>query len=162
VLVLSTKEIVMSLLDAVLGAVGGSQGGVQGQLLNAVVGMLTQGGGGAAGAGGGAMGGMGGMGGLGGLLGKLTQSGLGDQVNSWVGTGQNMPVSADQITNAMGSDTIGQLAQQLGLGHGDVAGHLSQMLPHLVDKMTPGGQMPQAGAGGLGDLAGMLGGLLKR
>jgi uncharacterized protein YidB (DUF937 family) len=147
----------MSLLDAVLGAVGGQQGGVQGQLLNAVVGMLSQGGGGAAGGGG--------MGGLGGLLGQLTKGGLGDHVNSWVGTGQNMPVSADQITNAMGSDTIGQLAQQLGLGHGDVAGHLSQMLPHLVDKMTPGGQLPQAGAGGaggLGDLAGMLGGLLKR
>ncbi len=146
----------MSLLDAVLGAVGGQQGGVQGQLLNAVVGMLSQGGGGGAG---------GGMGGLAGMLGKLSQGGLGDHVNSWVGTGQNMPVSADQITNAMGSDTISQLAQQLGLGHGDVAGHLSQMLPHLVDKMTPGGQMPQAGAagaGGLGDLAGMLGGLLKR
>jgi uncharacterized protein YidB (DUF937 family) len=149
----------MSLLDAVLGAVGGSQGGVQGQLLNAVVGMLSQGGGGAAGGGG--MGG--GLGGLAGMLGKLSQGGLGDQVNSWVGTGQNMPVSADQISNAMGSDTISQLAQQLGLGHGDVAGHLSQMLPHLVDKMTPGGQMPQAGAGGgLGDLAGMLGGLMKR
>jgi uncharacterized protein YidB (DUF937 family) len=146
----------MSLLDAVLGAVGGSQGGVQGQLLNAVVGMLSQGGGGAAAGGGG-------MGGLGGLLGQLTKCGLGDQVNSWVGTGQNMPVSADQISSAMGSDTIGQLAQQLGLGHGDVAGHLSQMLPHLVDKLTPGGQLPQAGAGGgLGDLAGMLGGLLKR
>jgi uncharacterized protein YidB (DUF937 family) len=156
----STKEIVMSLLDAVLGAVGGSAGGVQGQLLNAVVGMLTQGGGGAGGGMGGAMGG---LGGLGGLVGKLQQAGLGDQVNSWIGTGHNMPVSADQVTHALGGDTIGQLAQQLGLGHGEVAGQLSQMLPHLVDKLTPTGQMPQAGAGGgLGDLAGMLGGLLNR
>jgi uncharacterized protein YidB (DUF937 family) len=152
----------MGLLDAVLGAVGGSAGGVQGQLLNVVVGMLTQGGGGA-GAGAGGMGGaMGGLGGLGGLIGKFTEAGMGDQVNSWVGTGQNMPVSADQVSSALGPDMMGQLAQQLGLGHGEVAGHLSQMLPHLVDKMTPGGQMPQAGAGGgLGDLAGMLGGLLK-
>jgi uncharacterized protein YidB (DUF937 family) len=152
-----TKEIDMGLLDAVLGAVGGSAGGVQGQLLNAVVGMLTQGGGA-----GGAGGAMGGLGGLGGLIGKFSQAGMGDHVNSWVGTGQNMPVSADQITNVLGGDTIGQLAQQLGLGHGEVAGHLSQMLPHLVDQLTPGGQMPQGGAGGMGDLAGMLGGLLKR
>jgi uncharacterized protein YidB (DUF937 family) len=147
----------MGLLDAVLGAVGGSQGGPQGMLLNAVVGMLTQGGAGGA-AGGGA-----GLGGLGGLIGKFQQGGMGDAVNSWVGHGQNMPVSADQVTTALGPDTIGQLAQQLGMGHGDVAGHLSQMLPHLVDKMTPNGQMPAAGHdGGLGDLAGMLGGLLKR
>jgi uncharacterized protein YidB (DUF937 family) len=158
----------MGLLDAVLGAVGGSSGGVQGQLLNVVVGMLTQGGGAGMGGGqggglGGAMGGLsGGLGGLGGLIGKFTQAGMGDHVNSWVGTGQNMPVSADQVTSALGPDMIGQLAQQLGLGHGDVAGHLSQMLPHLVDQMTPGGQMPQGGAGGMGDLAGMLGGLLKR
>jgi uncharacterized protein YidB (DUF937 family) len=149
----------MSLLDAVLGAVGGSQGGPQGMLLNAVVGMLSQGGG----VGGGAASGMGGLGGLGGLIGKFQQGGMGDAVNSWVGHGQNMPVSADQVTSALGSDTISQLAQQLGMGHGDVAGHLSQMLPHLVDKMTPNGQMPAAGHdGGLGDLAGMLGGLLKR
>jgi uncharacterized protein YidB (DUF937 family) len=148
----------MGLLDAVLGAVGGSQGGVQGQLLNAVVGMLTQGGGGAAG---GAAGG--GMGGLAGMLGQLTQAGLGDQVKSWVGTGQNMPVSADQLSQAMGGDTMGKLAQQMGLGQGEVAGHLSQLLPQLIDKLTPDGQVPQAGAaGGLGDLAGMLGGLLKR
>jgi uncharacterized protein YidB (DUF937 family) len=150
----------MSLLDAVLGAVGGQQGGPQGMLLNAVVGMLTQGGGGGAA---GAAGGMGGLGGLGGLIGKFQQGGMGDAVNSWVGHGQNMPVSADQVTSALGNDTISQLAKQLGMGNGDVAGQLSQMLPHLVDKMTPNGQMPAAGQdGGLGDLAGMLGGLLKR
>jgi uncharacterized protein YidB (DUF937 family) len=150
----------MSLLDAVLGAVGGSQGGPQAMLLNAVVGVLI---GQGAGAGATAAGGMGGMGGLGGLIGKFQQGGMGDAVNSWVGHGQNMPVSADQVTSALGSDTISQLAQQLGMGHGDVAGQLSQMLPHLVDKMTPNGQMPAAGHdGGLGDLAGMLGGLLKR
>ena len=153
----------MGLLDSVLGAAlggggnagAGGGGGAQGALLNAVIGMLSQGGGGAAG----------GLGGLGGLVSAFTKGGMGDAVNSWVGHGENMPVSADQVTSALGSDTIGNLAQQLGLGHGDVAGQLSQMLPGLVDKLTPGGQIPHgdvAGMGGLGDIAGMLGGLLKR
>ena len=148
----------MGLLDSVLGAAlgGGNNagGGAQGALLNAVIGMLSQGGGAA-----------GGLGGLGGLVSAFTKGGMGEAVNSWVGHGANMPVSADQVTSALGSDTIGNLAQQLGMGHGDVAGQLSQMLPGLVDKLTPGGQIPHgdvAGMGGLGDIAGMLGGLLKR
>ena len=139
----------MGLLDSIVGALAqpGQGGGVQTDLLSAVVGMLGQGGG---------------LGGLAGLVDKFHQGGLGQIANSWVGTGQNMPVSADQITHVLGSGTIGQLAQQLGLGHGEIAGQLSQLLPELVDKLTPNGQLPQSGQGGLGDLAGMLGGLLKR
>ena len=153
----------MGLLDSILGSLGQSQGmgGGQGQgggsadLLNAIVGMLGQGNS--------AGGAKGGIGGLAGLVEKFRQGGMGDTVNSWIGTGQNLPVSADQVTNVLGSDTIGNLAQQLGLGHGDVAGQLSHMLPQLVDKLTPHGQLPQAGSdGGMGDLAGMLGGLMKR
>lgn len=152
----------MGLLDSVLGAalgnvgnagggLGGAAGGGQGALLNAVIGMLSQSGGAA-----------GGLGGLGGLVSAFTKGGMGDAVNSWVGPGQNMPVSADQVTSALGNDTIGNLAQQLGMGHGDVAGQLSQMLPGLIDKLTPGGQIPHGDVGGMGDLASMLGGLLKR
>lgn len=148
----------MGLLDSVLGAAlgGGNNagGGGQGALLNAVIGMLSQGGGAA-----------GGLGGLGGLVSKFTQGGMGDVVNSWVGTGQNMPVSADQISNVLGGDMIANLAKQLGMNQGDIAGQLSQMLPGMVDKLTPNGQIPQGdigGMGGLGDIAGMLGGLLKR
>jgi uncharacterized protein YidB (DUF937 family) len=148
----------MGLLDSVLGAAlgGGNNagGGTQGALLNAVIGMLSQGGGAA-----------GGLGGLGGLVSKFTQGGMGDVVNSWVGTGQNMPVSADQISNVLGGDMIGNLAKQLGMNQGDIAGQLSQMLPGVVDKLTPNGQIPQGDVGGmgsLGDIAGMLGGLLKR
>ena len=157
----------MSLLGSVIGALagGGAQGGgAQGALLNAVIGMLTQGGG--AQAGGGAGGALGGLGGLGGLVGKFQQAGMGDAVNSWIGTGDNHPVSPEQVGSALGGDTIANLAKQLGMGEGDVMGQLSQMLPQVVDKLTPGGQMPQAdasgGLGGLGDIAGMLGGLLKR
>jgi uncharacterized protein YidB (DUF937 family) len=163
----------MGLLDSVLGSVlggasGGGGGGVQGALLNAVVGMLTQGGGaGAASQSGGGLGGLGAsLGGLGGLMGKLDQAGLGDVAKSWVGTGANQSISPDQLGGVLGNDMVSGLAKQLGLGEGDVLGHLSQMLPQVVDKLTPNGQMPQldanGGLGNLGDIAGMLGGLLKR
>jgi uncharacterized protein YidB (DUF937 family) len=139
----------MGLLDSVLGAIGGAQGGQgggQAALINAVIGMLANQGGG----------GQGGLGGLGGLIGKFQQGGLGDVVGSWVGTGQNLPVSPDQLSNVLGSDTIGNLAQQLGLSHGDVAGQLSHILPQVVDKLTPHGQVPEGGLGDVGSLLGQL------
>ena len=150
----------MGLLDSVMGAVSqatGQGGGGQGDLLQMVVGMLGQGG--AGGASGGASGGLGG--GLGGLVQQFEQGGLGHLVQSWIGTGQNLPVSADQLSSVLGSDTVHNMAAKLGMDHGDMLGQLTQLLPQVVDKITPNGQLPQAGAGGLGDLAGMLGGLLK-
>jgi uncharacterized protein YidB (DUF937 family) len=166
----------MSLLGSVIGAISGGQGG-NAALLNAVVGMLTQGGGQAGGQ-------AGGLGGLGGLVGKMQQGGLGDVIGSWVGTGQNMPISADKLGGVLGNDAVSNMAKQTGLDQNDLLAQLSQMLPQVVDKLTPNGQVPQgdlssilggllgggqgaapaagAGAGGLGDLAGMLGSLLKR
>ena len=81
-------------------------------------------------------------------MGALTQGGLGNVASSWVGTGQNMPVSPDQITSALGGDggvggILAQLAQQAGMSHGEAASGLSQILPSLVDKLTPDGQVPQ-------------------
>ncbi len=152
----------MGLLDTVIGALGqqghgqGSGMGGQGDLLSAVIGMLGQGG--LGGSGGGAAGG---LGGLIGLVEKFRQGGLGEIANSWVGTGQNLPVSPDQLDGVLGNDTVANMASKLGMNHGDLLSQLSQMLPQVVDKLTPNGQMPQAGGGGLGDLAGMLGGLLN-
>jgi uncharacterized protein YidB (DUF937 family) len=153
----------MGLLDSVIGSLGqGGSGGhdIQAQLIQAVLAMLTgSGGGGAQAVPGG--GGMGDLGGLGGLLGRLQQGGLGDVAASWVGNGPNAPVSPDQLGGALGGDLMGMLARQLGIGEQEVAGHLSQVLPQVVDKLTPGGQVPQGNAmpdvGQLGDL---LGGLL--
>jgi uncharacterized protein YidB (DUF937 family) len=142
----------MGLFDSVLGALGqGQAGGGHAGLLNAVIGMLGPGGGAAA---------SGGIGGLVGLVERFHQGGLGDVVNSWVGTGQNLPVSGDQLRSVLGGDTVANLASQLGMNHGDLLGQLSHLLPQVVDQLTPNGQLPQAG-GGLGDLAGMLGGLLN-
>lgn len=153
----------MGLLDSVIGALGqgqgqnpGGGGNSQAELLNAVIGMLNQGGG----AGGG---GPGGLGGLIGLVNKFQHGGLGNIVNSWVGTGQNLPISPGQLGGVLGHDTIAGMASKLGLDDNEVLGQLSQMLPQVVDRLTPHGEIPQGDAvgGGLGDLAGMLGGLLK-
>jgi len=134
----------MGLLDSVLGAVLGGNQGAQGaqnpqaMMLQAVLGMLLNSGqqGGAGGAGG--------LGGLGGLMNALRQGGLGGQLDSWISTGPNQAVSPDQLQSALGgSDLLGSLAQQLGGSHGDAASMLSQVLPGLIDQLTPQGQAPE-------------------
>lgn len=137
----------MGLLDSVLGALGNLQGGApvgSADLVSAVVGMLgndAQ------------------SGGLGGLVSKFAKHGLGDVINSWIGTGQNQAIGAKQLSSVLGSDTIAGLAQKLGLSHGDMASQLSQMLPQIIDQLTPQGQVPQGGLGNVNELLGML---LKR
>ena len=140
----------MGLLDIVGGMLGGqgaAGGGGQDALLKMVLGMLSDNGQG------------GGGGGLAGLLQQLQQAGLDDQVNSWVGTGQNLPVSPEQLQQAFGSDQMSQMAEKMGLSTGDLGAQLSQMLPQVVDQLTPNGQLPQ---GGLGDLGGLLESLMRR
>ena len=80
-------------------------------------------------------------GGLQDLLGKLGGAGLGSQADSWVGTGANEPISADQLAAAM-PDEIDQIAAQAGLDPADVSAGLSQLLPGLVDKVSPNGALP--------------------
>lgn len=160
----------MGLLDSVLGAVlnngqqqaqpqgglgglGGGLGGIIGmlasnpQLIQVVAGMLSN---------------NGDHGGLGGLVEKFEQAGLGNVVSSWVGSGQNQPISADQLSNVLGSDALSGIAAKLGVDPSEAAGQLAQVLPGLVDHLTPAGQAPQAGLGDSSDLFGMLGGLLQK
>ncbi|WP_428415891.1 YidB family protein [Methylibium sp.] len=132
----------MGLLDSVIGALGGSQGSGQGDALQAVIAMLARGGQGSSG--------------LDGLVQQFQQGGLGDLIASWVGTGQNLPVSASQLQDVLGSDMLSQFAQQLGLPPGEAAGQLSQLLPQVVDKLTPNGQLSDIGSSGLGDLGSVL------
>ena len=82
------------------------------------------------------------LGGLGGLLDKLQKGGLGDAANSWVGPGQNQPVSPGQLGSALGPDIIKTLAQKSGLSEEELTKSLSQVLPGIVDKLTPAGRMP--------------------
>lgn len=141
----------MGLLDSVIGAISGGQGsagqqgGGQSALINIVMGMLAN----QAGASqGGAA-----PGGLGDLMARFQQGGLGDVLGSWIGTGQNLPVSSDQLSNVLGSDMLAKIAQQLGVSHGEAANQLSEVLPQVVDKLTPEGQVPE---GGFGDIGVML------
>ncbi len=102
------------------------------------------------------------QGGLGGLLDKFTRADAGDAANSWIGTGQNQPVGPDVVTQALGPDVIGDIAAKLGVGHGDAAGGIAQVLPELIDKLTPHGQAPQGGLGSTDDIVGMLGRMLQQ
>jgi uncharacterized protein YidB (DUF937 family) len=138
----------MGLLDGLLsGALGGavpgaSGGGAQGALLQALVGML-------------------GNGGLHGMVASFQQKGLGDLIGSWISSGPNAQPSAAQITHGLGADQLQQLARASGLDVGQVAGHLTSMLPGLVNHLTPQGSLPEASSLD-GILKGALGGLLGR
>jgi uncharacterized protein YidB (DUF937 family) len=135
----------MGLLDQVAGQVlggltGGGSGG-QADLLKIVMSMIQGQGGG-----------------LGGLLGKFDQAGLGQQAASWVGTGANMPISGDQLQSALGADAIGDIAGKLGMSAGDASGAVANLLPGLVDQLTPQGRVTEGDAlsQGLAALAGKL------
>ena len=82
------------------------------------------------------------LGGLGGLLNKLEQGGLGDVTKSWVGSGQNQPVSPGQLGSALGPSIIKMLSQKSGISEEEITKQLSQVLPGLVDKLTPSGRLP--------------------
>lgn len=135
----------MGLLDSLLGGVlGGSQpaggGNMQQMLVEAALGLITK------------------QGGLGGLLQQFKQAGLGDHANSWVAPGQNMPVSGDQLQQALGQDQIAALAQKLGIPPELAAAGLAKVLPHVVDQATPQGQIPASNE--LDQVLGMLKGKL--
>ena len=139
----------MGLLDIVGGMLGGQStpggaGGSQAALLNMIIRMLADNGQG---------------GGLAGLVDKFQSAGMGQQMNSWIGTGQNLPVSPEQLQGVFGADQMSQMAEKMGLSTGDLGAQLSQMLPQVVDRATPSGRLPE---GGLGDLGSLLEGLLRR
>lgn len=83
-------------------------------------------------------------GGIQGVVAQLEQQGLGGTVRSWVGTGANQPITADQIHQVFGSSMVSQLAAKAGISPQDLAAKLSAVLPQAVDKLTPGGIVPKA------------------
>jgi len=115
----------MGMLDGLLASVMG--GGAQGQspLLAMALQLIQQ------------------NGGLPGILSKFEHGGLAQQAGSWVGTGENMPVTGPQLQEILGSGSIGQIADQLGLSHGDASAGLAQVLPQLINHLTPNGQVPE-------------------
>ncbi|AYV46154.1 hypothetical protein CFHF_16140 [Caulobacter flavus] len=125
----------MSLLDNLMGALGG-----QGDLAETVKSLGV-------------------TGGVGGLVDAFQKGGLAEVAQSWVSSGANLPVSPEQIQAVLGSGAVGQFAEKLGVDPQTAAAKLSEVLPGLVDKLTPGGKLPDEGLGGaVGDL---LGGFMK-
>lgn len=82
-------------------------------------------------------------GGLQGLVSEFEQKGLGPTVKSWVGTGENQPISQDQVRQVVGSNTLQELAAKTGMPPDELASKLAGILPNAVDKLTPGGKLPQ-------------------
>lgn len=112
------------LVGNVLGGMMGGAGAQQNPMLRVALQLLQQ------------------NGGIGGVLDKFRKGGFADHADSWQGTQQNMPISPSALQEVLGSGAIGQIAQQLGMSHGDAAGGLAQMLPQLIDKFTPDGSVP--------------------
>ena len=149
----------MSLIDSLLGAMSGAAGNGQSAATNPL--LANSGAGSAAGGANGGLGDLGstlgGLGGLGGLINAFQRNGMGDQMQSWIGTGQNMPISPDQLQQVLGQGTLGQIAQQLGLSPQASASGLSELLPQLIDRLTPNGQAPQGDLGDVADIMARLG-----
>jgi uncharacterized protein YidB (DUF937 family) len=122
-------SIFTEILKSAIGAAGASAEQEESQtqnLVNGALGMLQK------------------MGGIDGLVNKLQQSGLGDLAASWIGTGENKNINPEELANVLGKDQIAALAQQAGIPESEGASVLSQVLPAMVDKLTPGGKVPEA------------------
>ncbi|WP_153129941.1 YidB family protein [Dechloromonas hortensis] len=133
----------MGLLDSMVGALAGGQSGGNNALLETVLQLINNPQ----------------TGGLAGLVRSFQQGGLGEIVNSWVSTGANLPISPEQIQRVLGNSSLQGLAAQLGVSPEQASGSLADLLPQVVDQLTPNGQVPQGGdlmAQGLDLLKGKL------
>jgi uncharacterized protein YidB (DUF937 family) len=86
--------------------------------------------------------GNGSQGGLNAIVAKLQQAGFGDQVKSWIGNGQNLPITAEQLQQVLGSDTVKQLAARFNIPVDQLSKVLAQQLPLAVDHVSPDGKLP--------------------
>lgn len=122
----------MGLMDQLGQAVGGAMGGQSGQnpLLQALTGLLGQ---------------NSSVGGLAGIVQAFQKNGFGDIVNSWVSTGQNLPITPDQIKQGLGGDFLNQFASKAGLSPEAASTQLSSLLPNVIDKVTPNGKVESGG-----------------
>jgi uncharacterized protein YidB (DUF937 family) len=124
---LSGKQA-QSPLDSILGGLGGGTQPQSGNLLlQLVLSLLQQ------------------NGGLEGVLGKFRQGGLAQQADSWVGTGQNMNISGNELQLVLGPSTISDLASRLGMSEAETGSAMAELLPEVINRLTPEGQVPADG-----------------
>ena len=133
----------MGLLDSITGSLG--QGGGGNPLLSQVTSLITDSN----------------SGGLAGLLQRFQAKGLGDVANSWVSTGPNLPLEAQQVQSVFGAEQIQQMAAKAGIAPEALSEKLAELLPQVIDKATPDGSLPDQSSlqSGLGNL---LQGFLSR
>jgi uncharacterized protein YidB (DUF937 family) len=132
----------MGLFDSILGSITGGNSANQSTLANLAIGLITNHTSGQ---------------GLAGLVQQFEQQGLGHLAQSWVGTGQNLPVSAEQIEQVLGSEKVKELAAKAGVDTTQISSALAQYLPQIINHVTPDGQVPQTT-----DLQQSIGGLLQK
>lgn len=125
----------MGLLDQISGKVGGmlgqgqagTEGGASSGLLQHLIGMLSQ------------------PGAMSNISNAFQSAGLGNVLQSWVGTGQNLPITGDQVQQVLGPDKVADLSAKAGVSEADTSNALAGMLPQVIDKLTPNGQVPSEG-----------------
>lgn len=129
----------MGLLDSLAGGMLEKMMGDKGPMVQVAMDMLNQ------------------NGGLSGILEKFKENGLAEQAASWVGTGENLPISADQIASVLGNSQLGEIASKFGIDTNILSSQIAEHLPAIVDKLTPNGELPNES----GNLISVLMGLLK-
>jgi uncharacterized protein YidB (DUF937 family) len=116
----------MDLLNNIKSAIGGASGEKSNDLISTVMNLVG-----------------GQSGGLNALISQFSSKGLGDIISSWVGTGKNQAISPDQVQHVLGNDQINNIAAKLGMDNNAVKSQLSNLLPQVVDKLTPDGKVPE-------------------
>lgn len=125
--IFTKRSGIMGLFDQVVGSLAGAGEG-KGALLDVVMQLVNKY-----------------PGGVAGLVQAFQQGGLGEIANSWVSTGANLPLSGEQLQGVLGGDLLGQLAARLGSTPEQASSGVAQLLPQIVDQLTPNGQLPQGG-----------------
>jgi uncharacterized protein YidB (DUF937 family) len=133
-----TGVITMGLFDSLAGNMLGKFGGEKGAIAQVAIDLFNQ------------------NGGLPGVLEKFKAAGFSSQVASWVGTGANQQISADQVTQVLGSSTITAAADKLGISSNEISAKIAEYLPQVVDRMTPDGEVNKDSGNLMATLLGML------
>lgn len=128
----------MGLLDSIAGTVLGKLGGEQGGITQVAMDLFNQ------------------NGGLNGILEKFKENGLGETAASWVGNGENISISAEQISSVLGNGAIAEMAAKFGINPETLSTQIAEHLPTLVDKLTPNGEAPTESGNLLSTVLGML------
>jgi uncharacterized protein YidB (DUF937 family) len=128
----------MGLFDSVAGAVLGNMMGEKGKMAQVAMDMLNE------------------NGGLPGVLDKFKQGGLGELAASWVGTGANLPISAEQINSVLGNTAVADMAAKFGMDSQDLSAKIAEYLPMVIDKLTPNGQVEADSGNLMSTVLGML------